>query len=65
MRATAGSDVHVHPVALDVSDAESLTRFIEQVEERHHRLDVLVNNAGVRVSSHSTRAEGGLESVHA
>ena len=35
------------PVACDISDAKALAETIDQVIERHGRLDVLVNNAGI------------------
>src|ERR1700749_4510849 len=42
-RAPAGS---VHPVAADVTDADSVAALFDAVAERHGRLDLLVNNAG-------------------
>ena len=41
--APAGS---VHPVAADVTDADSVAALFDAVAERHGRLDLLVNNAG-------------------
>src|ERR1700745_1283133 len=41
--APAGS---VHPVAADVTDADSVAALFNAVAERHGRLDLLVNNAG-------------------
>lgn len=41
----AGLDAE--PVALDVTDAESIAAAARFVRDRHGRLDVLVNNAGV------------------
>ena len=35
-----------HPVVLDVTDAEAGQRVVDEVVDRHGRLDVLVNNAG-------------------
>ncbi|OZI71565.1 SDR family NAD(P)-dependent oxidoreductase [Bordetella genomosp. 12] len=37
-------------IDLDVSDASQVQRMIEQVVERHGRLDALVNNAGIYTS---------------
>jgi NAD(P)-dependent dehydrogenase (short-subunit alcohol dehydrogenase family) len=37
----------VHPVALDVTEAESVLAAAEDVDARFGRLDVLVNNAGI------------------
>ena len=36
----------VHPVAADVTDADSVAELFDAVAERHGRLDLLVNNAG-------------------
>src|ERR1700749_1770485 len=41
--APAGS---VHPVAADVTDADSVAALFDAVARRHGRLDLLVNNAG-------------------
>jgi 3-oxoacyl-[acyl-carrier protein] reductase len=35
------------PIAVDVADFKALAEAIDQVAERHGRLDVLVNNAGI------------------
>ncbi|MGE3182722.1 MAG: 3-oxoacyl-[acyl-carrier-protein] reductase [Phycisphaerae bacterium] len=41
------SGEHIIPTALDVTDAAATEKLIEQVVEKHERLDVLVNNAGI------------------
>jgi NAD(P)-dependent dehydrogenase (short-subunit alcohol dehydrogenase family) len=48
----------VVPVALDVTDADSVTALAVRLEREHGRLDVLVNNAGVMVAAapHATTA---------
>jgi 3-oxoacyl-[acyl-carrier protein] reductase len=35
------------PMALDVTSAESIDKLVEEVANRHKRIDVLVNNAGI------------------
>ena len=42
-----------HPVAVDVSDAESVTRGFEFVRKQFGRVDILVNNAAVLTSQYS------------
>ncbi|MDO5629209.1 MAG: SDR family NAD(P)-dependent oxidoreductase [Mobilicoccus sp.] len=42
---TASGDAEV--TALDVTDADAVGRYVEEVMARHGRIDVLVNNAGV------------------
>lgn len=39
----------VEAIALDVTDADSITAAVREVEQRHGRLDILVNNAGILV----------------
>lgn len=43
----ARDDLKVHPIALDVTSAESIARAVKQVAEQHGKLDTLINNAGV------------------
>jgi 3-oxoacyl-[acyl-carrier protein] reductase len=44
VRAAEGS---AEPVIADVADSKALAAAIEQIAEKHGRLDVLVNNAGI------------------
>src|ERR1044071_8394890 len=37
----------IEAVALDIADSAALTASIEQIIEKHGRLDTLVNNAGI------------------
>ena len=37
----------LEPAALDVTDRDSMTRFVRDAAERHGRVDVLIANAGV------------------
>ena len=46
--AQAGADAaHAWATACDVVDAEAVARLFEQIRQRHGRLDLLFNNAGV------------------
>jgi len=45
--AAAGADGRVEVVPLDVDDADSIKQAVHQVEERHGRIDALVNNAAI------------------
>ena len=40
-------DIEAWALQMDVGDPESITQAFEQVQQRHGRLDVLVNNAGI------------------
>ena len=42
-------DLDVHPVALDVTDPDSIAAAATWIEAHHGRLDVLVNNAGIAI----------------
>jgi len=48
----------------DFSSQNSIRQFVRDFTERHHRLDVLINNAGVVLRQHSM-TEDGLESTFA
>ncbi len=53
---TGRKDVEVE--ALDLGSVKSIRAFAERFKARHTRLDVLVNNAGVWLTSRATTAEG-------
>ena len=53
---TGRSDVEVE--ALDLASTASIRAFAARFKEKHKRLDVLVNNAGVWLTSRTTTAEG-------
>ncbi len=39
--------LHVESLVLDVTDSDSINKAKNTIEERHQRLDILINNAGV------------------
>ena len=47
LRAAAERAPGLHVVTLDVDDAAAVTRAVGEVRDRTHRIDVLVNNAGI------------------
>jgi NAD(P)-dependent dehydrogenase (short-subunit alcohol dehydrogenase family) len=47
----AGEGLAVHGVAADVADEEQIQKVVADHRERHGRLDVLVNNAGVGIGA--------------
>ena len=46
----AASELGAHPVTADVAKEEDCRRMVDEHRERHGRLDVLVNSAGVGVA---------------
>jgi NAD(P)-dependent dehydrogenase (short-subunit alcohol dehydrogenase family) len=53
----------VVPMALDISNAESIKECAQRVTERFGRLDVLINNAGVMTDFASTVATADMDVV--
>jgi NADP-dependent 3-hydroxy acid dehydrogenase YdfG len=47
VRAAARSGGTLHPIRLDVTDRRDVGAFVEAARDRHGRVDVFVNNAGV------------------
>lgn len=58
--AAAGSDGHVEVVPLDVTDPESVSEAVHQVDDRHGRLDVLVNNAAIHYDTWQSAVDADL-----
>jgi NAD(P)-dependent dehydrogenase (short-subunit alcohol dehydrogenase family) len=61
----AAAEVGARPLALDVSDPDSIARAAESVSEDPGRLDVLVNNAGVGTDWGTSGADPDFEAVQA
>jgi NAD(P)-dependent dehydrogenase (short-subunit alcohol dehydrogenase family) len=55
---------NVIALGLDVADRDSVTRFMQQVEQQFGRLDVLVNNAGTMYDSWQTASTADLAKAH-
>jgi NAD(P)-dependent dehydrogenase (short-subunit alcohol dehydrogenase family) len=51
-------DARVEPWALDLADLSSVQACAEQVVQRHQRLDVLLNNAGVMATPYMRTVDG-------
>jgi NAD(P)-dependent dehydrogenase (short-subunit alcohol dehydrogenase family) len=47
---TAAAELGAHAVAADVADEADCARIVEEHRERHGRLDVLVNSAGIGIA---------------
>jgi len=43
----------VHPVALDVTSPESITKFVEEAVRLLKNITILVNNAGIAIEKHA------------
>src|SRR5262245_7132010 len=48
-RAAADEGLELHVMRLDVRDADSVEAAVAEVIERHGRIDVVVNNAGIEL----------------
>ena len=51
-------DVALETLALDLADLADVERAATELAERHPRIDVLVNNAGIMIPPRSTTADG-------
>ncbi len=58
IRERAGTDGQVEVMALDLASLASVREFALELGRRHDRLDVLVNNAGVVLSSRQLTSDG-------
>ena len=56
----------VEPITIDVTDDASIQHAVEQVESKHGRLDVLVNNAGINneFEMHFRQIQNEKEGIH-
>ncbi len=51
----------IEPVALDVSNADSIKRAASEMSKRHSHLDVLINNAGINYDAWQTAENADLD----
>ncbi len=51
-------DVDVEVLSLDLADLADVRRATDELLDRHDRIDVLVNNAGIMIPPYRTTAEG-------
>ncbi|MGW0657623.1 SDR family NAD(P)-dependent oxidoreductase [Streptodolium elevatio] len=58
------ADRDVHPLVLDVVDGDSVARAVDEIRDRHGRLDVLVNNAAVHYDTWQRAVDADLAVVH-
>jgi NADP-dependent 3-hydroxy acid dehydrogenase YdfG len=47
LESLAAESTTIHPFVADVTDHEALARCVAETMERHEKIDVLVNNAGI------------------
>lgn len=55
-----GNVGRVEFLVLDVADAKSIEQAAVEISSRHHRLDVLINNAGINYDTWETAANADL-----
>lgn len=60
---TTKSDSQIHVVALDLSDLQSVKSFTKTFKEKFDRLDILLNNAGIMMTPHSTTKQGVVSEI--
>jgi len=51
-------NAHVEQIKLDLSSLASVESFVKEFQEKHDRLDILINNAGVMMCPYSKTEDG-------